>query len=426
MSKLVFQANLGGSVTLDGPNISTAVNFVLPSADGAANTVITTNGSGTLSFQAVPNITSAANLTGGSAGTVPYQSASGTTAMLAAGTTGQFLKSNGAAAPSWDLPPTSIVRSTKTANYTLTSSDKGNLVVATSGTFTFAFTAAATLGSGWCVYLQNNGTGDITLDPNGSETIDGLTSYVMYPGEARLVQCDGSGFNTVVLNTFYKTFTSSGTFVKPPGYLQYSGLLWGGGGGGSKDTSSTQGSGGGGGNCLPFTSLASGFSSSQTITIGAGGAATSTDGGNGGNSSIGSLFTSYGGGGAVAAGNAGSGGGALSAGSAGIPGKPYNSASPRSNSGFGGAGDPSTDSAWGGAAGSTTSAGGQSVWGGGGGSAAQQNLAGGTSVFGGAGGAGSASGTAGAGTAPSGGGGGTYTGSSGAGARGELRIWGII
>lgn len=43
----------------------------------------------------------ASNLSGGSAGTVPYQSASGTTAMLAAGTSGQVLLSNGAAAPSW-------------------------------------------------------------------------------------------------------------------------------------------------------------------------------------------------------------------------------------------------------------------------------------------------------------------------------------
>ena len=45
--------------------------------------------------------TTATNLASGSAGTVPYQSASGTTAMLAAGTAGQKLVSNGASAPSW-------------------------------------------------------------------------------------------------------------------------------------------------------------------------------------------------------------------------------------------------------------------------------------------------------------------------------------
>lgn len=45
--------------------------------------------------------TTSTNLSGGSAGTIPYQSASGTTVQLAAGSSGQYLKSNGAAAPSW-------------------------------------------------------------------------------------------------------------------------------------------------------------------------------------------------------------------------------------------------------------------------------------------------------------------------------------
>jgi hypothetical protein len=44
------------------------------------------------------------NLTGGSNGTIPYQSASGTTQMLAVGTSGQVLQTNGAGAPSWITP----------------------------------------------------------------------------------------------------------------------------------------------------------------------------------------------------------------------------------------------------------------------------------------------------------------------------------
>ena len=44
---------------------------------------------------------SATNIAGGSNGTVPYQSASGTTQMLAVGTAGQVLQTNGAGAPSW-------------------------------------------------------------------------------------------------------------------------------------------------------------------------------------------------------------------------------------------------------------------------------------------------------------------------------------
>jgi len=48
--------------------------------------------------------TTATNIAGGSNGTIPYQSASGTTAMLSAGTSGQVLQSNGAAAPTWVTP----------------------------------------------------------------------------------------------------------------------------------------------------------------------------------------------------------------------------------------------------------------------------------------------------------------------------------
>jgi hypothetical protein len=47
------------------------------------------------------NATTATNLAGGSNGTIPYQSASGTTQMLAVGTSGQVLQTNGAGAPSW-------------------------------------------------------------------------------------------------------------------------------------------------------------------------------------------------------------------------------------------------------------------------------------------------------------------------------------
>jgi len=45
--------------------------------------------------------TTATNLAGGSNGTIPYQSAAGATAMLAVGTAGQYLVSNGASAPTW-------------------------------------------------------------------------------------------------------------------------------------------------------------------------------------------------------------------------------------------------------------------------------------------------------------------------------------
>lgn len=57
MGQLVFQANLGGAVNLAGPNTASTVTFTLPSADGTSGQAITTNGSGTLAFSTVGDVT---------------------------------------------------------------------------------------------------------------------------------------------------------------------------------------------------------------------------------------------------------------------------------------------------------------------------------------------------------------------------------
>lgn len=61
----------------------------------------------TLNQNTTGTAATATNLASGSAGTIPYQSASGTTVMLAAGTSGQVLTSNGEAAPTW-APSTGV------------------------------------------------------------------------------------------------------------------------------------------------------------------------------------------------------------------------------------------------------------------------------------------------------------------------------
>lgn len=283
-------------------------------------------------------------------------------------------------------------RSARTSNTILAYSDMGKLIDITSGTFTQTFTAAATLGTHWFCHIRNSGTGDITLDPNGSELIDGLTSYVMYPGETRLVTCDGTGFYSIVLTSFYRTFTSTDTFVKPPGYNRLQGLAWGAGGGGNASY------GGNGGCCVPFDLPSSEFSASQTFTIGAGGAA-GADGGA-------TTWLTY------TTGSAGKGNtpgtGAYGRNASTGPFEPNRLAIATSTpiyADYGGGRGVNT-------AGSLTNVT-HSIFGGAGGVASGTA---GSSVFGGAGGVG-----AGNGTAPGGGGGDT-----GAGARGEIRIWGVI
>ena len=84
----------------------------------------------------------------------------------------------------------------RSSNTILSASDSGKFLSCTS-TFTQTFTAAATLGSSWYISIRNDGTGIITLDPNSSETIDGLTTMAVYPGESFLIFCDGSNFKTI-------------------------------------------------------------------------------------------------------------------------------------------------------------------------------------------------------------------------------------
>lgn len=274
----------------------------------------------------------------------------------------------------------SVTRSARTSNTALAEVDRGSLIDITSGTFSQTFAAAATLGSGWYCYLRNSGTGDITLDPNASELIDGLTTFVMYPGETRLVQCDGAALYSVVLTSFYKVFTSSGTFTKPPGYGRFGGHLIAGGACGNGTV------GGGGGSGVQFSLEKSLIGATQAVTIAG---ATTYPAGTAGNTST-FVFSVFGG-------QGGTGGYAFSA--AGTQYSNVTATAPAGGEYAGGSG--------------SASYGGASLYGGGGGAASSQI---GLSAFAGAGGLG-----AGAGVAPGGGGG-----STGGGARGELRIWGEL
>lgn len=97
-------------VTIDGSNTPTAGGIGYGDGTELAFTTAGSSGQALLSAGAgVPTwgtptastATTATNLAGGFAGGVPYQSAPGTTAILAAGSSGQLLQTNGAGAPSW-------------------------------------------------------------------------------------------------------------------------------------------------------------------------------------------------------------------------------------------------------------------------------------------------------------------------------------
>lgn len=160
---------------------------------------------------------------------------------------------------------TSMPGGKRTSNTMLRVNDLGSYIEL-SGTFTQTFDSPALLGDGWCVWLRNTGTGDITIPSS-----DGRTNWIMYPGEGRLFQCDGTAIRSMVIRNFYKKFTSTQNFIKPPGYSRFDGRLWGAGASGSISTQQAyMGVGGSGGAAAqPFSMPAAVLADTELVTIAA-------------------------------------------------------------------------------------------------------------------------------------------------------------
>lgn len=88
--------------------------------------------------------------------------------------------------------------STHSTGQTAAATDRGELFDYTAAGVTHAFAAASALGAGWfCAVRNSAASGDVTLDPNSTEQIDGAATLVLKPGESVLVACTGSAFRTV-------------------------------------------------------------------------------------------------------------------------------------------------------------------------------------------------------------------------------------
>lgn len=83
------------------------------------------------------------------------------------------------------------VPSIRTSNTVLAQADSGKAIIATSA-FTQTITAKANLSGGWTVMLKNASTGNIVIDPNSSETIEGVTTFTLLPNESAYLYYDGT------------------------------------------------------------------------------------------------------------------------------------------------------------------------------------------------------------------------------------------
>lgn len=170
--------------------------------------------------------TTATNLAGGSNGTIPYQSASGTTQMLAVGTAGQLLQTNGAGAPTW-----ASVSSGLTLVQTVTASGSTAVVDGFSSTydnykilirdvfpaadgrnFELKFYIAGTLISANYQYAYvnvNSSSANSNIGATGNSTIrlansmDQTTFNRSNNYEITIYGVNGSGFKSIVYNGTY-------------------------------------------------------------------------------------------------------------------------------------------------------------------------------------------------------------------------------
>ncbi|MBB3355299.1 hypothetical protein FHT70_005260 [Rhizobium sp. BK049] len=87
-----------------------------------------------------------------------------------------------------------MVYAAKAGDYTALASDD-NAVHRFTASATLTLTAAATLGANWHYVVLADG-GDVTIDPSGSETIDGASTLIVRNGYSATIYCTGSAFFT--------------------------------------------------------------------------------------------------------------------------------------------------------------------------------------------------------------------------------------
>lgn len=89
----------------------------------------------------------------------------------------------------------------KTANYTLAATDSTVRVDASAGAVTLTLPAASgNAGLTYTIIRTDlvSSTNKVTIDGNGTETIDGMTTYILWTGESLVIECDGTNWVTRV------------------------------------------------------------------------------------------------------------------------------------------------------------------------------------------------------------------------------------
>jgi hypothetical protein len=85
------------------------------------------------------------------------------------------------------------VAQTYSSSYTIQPSARAQINVWTGGVGTFTLPSASTVGAGWFTIFKNDGSGILTLTPNGTDTIDGNANQQLQLTESIVLISYGSG-----------------------------------------------------------------------------------------------------------------------------------------------------------------------------------------------------------------------------------------
>ena len=102
----------------------------------------------------------------------------------------------------------------QSSNLTVTNAYNNNIFICTD-TFTFTLLPAADADAGFYIVVTNKGTGDITIDPDSSETINSTTTLVLKPGQSAIVSTDNSEWWSIL--DFTGTVNFSGAINEAKG-----------------------------------------------------------------------------------------------------------------------------------------------------------------------------------------------------------------
>jgi hypothetical protein len=227
---------------------------------GTSGQVLTSNGAAPPTYQNVSLATNASNLSSGTAGQIPYQTAPGLTGFAGPGSAGQYLTSNGTGAPTY----TTLITA-PTANSI--AAGAANQVLYQSASSTTAFAGPGTSGQ----ILTANGSGvptfqTLTVVPRATNISGGTVGQIPYQSAVDTTDFVGPGTSGQFLRSngaappsfasvtaqppTYTIYTSgTGTYIAPAGVQYLIVEMVGGGGGGGMNNAGSATGGGGGSSC---------------------------------------------------------------------------------------------------------------------------------------------------------------------------------